>query len=54
MAPILVGLTSNTATKLIFAFSGGQRAFAWRVIPGLVLVTAAAWLGWLIQAALGW
>ena len=54
VAPILVGLTSNTATKLIFAFSGGQRAFAWRVIPGLVLVTAAAWLGWLIQAALGW
>lgn len=54
VAPILVGLTSNTATKLIFSFSGGQRAFAWRVIPGLVLVTAAAWLGWLIQASLGW
>ena len=52
--PILLGLTSNTATKLIFALSGGQAAFVWRVAPGLLLVAAAAWLGWLIQAALGW
>jgi uncharacterized membrane protein (DUF4010 family) len=54
VVPILLGLTSNTATKLIFAFSSGQQAFAWRVIPGLMLVAAAAWLGWLAQSALGW
>lgn len=50
--PILVALTSNTLTKMIFALSGGQRAFVWRVAPGLVLVAAAAWLGALLQAAL--
>lgn len=43
--PILAGLTTNTATKVALAFSGGQGAFAWRVVPGLVLVIAAAWLG---------
>lgn len=52
--PILLGLTSNTVTKMIFALSGGQRAFVWRVAPGLVLVAAAAWLGMLAQTWLGW
>lgn len=46
--PILAGLTTNTLTKLLFAFSGGRRDFAWRVAPGLLLVAAAAWLGALI------
>lgn len=46
--PILAGLTTNTLTKLIFAFSGGRRDFAWRVAPGLLMVAAAAWLGALI------
>ena len=36
----------------ILALSGGQREFAWRVIPGLVLVAAAAWLGAFLQAAI--
>jgi uncharacterized membrane protein (DUF4010 family) len=52
--PILVGLTTNTLSKTIFAMSGGQRAFVWRVVPGLLLVTAAAWAGALIQTWLGW
>ncbi|MBP6879169.1 MAG: MgtC/SapB family protein [Phenylobacterium sp.] len=52
--PILLGLTSNTLTKVVFALSGGQRAFVWRVVPGLLLVAAAAWLGSLVQTALGW
>jgi uncharacterized membrane protein (DUF4010 family) len=43
--PILAGLTTNTLTKIVFALSGGRREFAWRVIPGLLLVAAAAWLG---------
>ncbi len=49
--PILAGLTTNTVTKIIFALSGGRREFAWRVVPGLLLVAAAAWLGALAQ---GW
>ncbi|RYF99215.1 MAG: DUF4010 domain-containing protein, partial [Caulobacteraceae bacterium] len=51
--PILAGLTTNTVTKIVLALSGGQREFAWRVIPGLVLVAAAAWLGAFLQAAIG-
>lgn len=48
--PILAGLTTNTVTKIVLALSGRQREFAWRVIPGLVLVAAAAWLGAFGQA----
>lgn len=46
--PILAGLSSNTISKLIFATASGGRAFAIRVIPGLILVAASAWLGALI------
>ncbi|UZE51014.1 MgtC/SapB family protein [Rhodopseudomonas sp. P2A-2r] len=42
--PILAGLSANTISKMVFARSGG-RAFAWRLIPGLLLVAAAAWAG---------
>jgi uncharacterized membrane protein (DUF4010 family) len=49
--PILAGLTTNTVTKIVLALSGRQREFAWRVIPGLVLVAGAAWLGAFLQAA---
>jgi uncharacterized membrane protein (DUF4010 family) len=42
--PILAGLSANTISKLVFARSGG-RPFAWRLIPGLLLVAAAAWAG---------
>jgi uncharacterized membrane protein (DUF4010 family) len=50
--PILAGLTSNTLTKLIMAATSGGWAFALRVVPGLVLVAAAAWAG--TFAALLW
>jgi uncharacterized membrane protein (DUF4010 family) len=53
LLPILVGLTTNTATKLVFAIGTGGRAFALRVVPGLILVTAAAWVGGLLSGALG-
>lgn len=47
--PILAGLSSNTISKLIFATANGGRAFAIRVIPGLILVAASAWLGgWIL------
>ena len=44
-------MTTNTITKAVIAHSNGGRLFAMRVIPGLVLVIAAAWLGELLSAA---
>jgi len=43
--PILIGLTTNTLTKSVLAFSSGNRPFAWRILPGLLVVLAAAWFG---------
>jgi uncharacterized membrane protein (DUF4010 family) len=42
--PILAGFTTNTISKIFFAASGGP-SFALRVIPGLIIVVLAAWLG---------
>lgn len=50
--PILAGLTSNTLTKIIMAATSGGWAFALRVVPGLILVALAAWIG--TFAALLW
>ena len=50
--PILAAFSTNTITKLILAGTAGGRAFALRVIPGLILVAAAAWLGLAIMWAL--
>jgi uncharacterized membrane protein (DUF4010 family) len=43
--PILAALSTNTVTKMVFAVTSGGMAFALRVIPGLLLVIAAAWAG---------
>jgi uncharacterized membrane protein (DUF4010 family) len=43
--PILAGLSTNTISKIFFAASGGERRFAFRVIPGLIVVALAAWAG---------
>lgn len=43
--PTSAGLTSNTLTKIVMASTSGGWAFALRVVPGLVLVTLAAWVG---------
>jgi uncharacterized membrane protein (DUF4010 family) len=43
--PILAAFTTNTVTKIVLAFTGGNRAFALCVVPGLVIVAAAAWAG---------
>lgn len=40
---ILAAFTTNTLSKMFFAVSNGGRAFAVLVVPGLVLVAAAAW-----------
>jgi uncharacterized membrane protein (DUF4010 family) len=47
--PILVGMTTNTVTKIVMAVTNGNRAFAVRVVPGLLLVIAAAWAGALVD-----
>ena len=43
--PILAGFSTNTISKLVLAGISGGRSFANRVIPGLLLVALAAWLG---------
>ena len=43
--PILAGLSTNTISKMFVAGSSGGRSFAFRVIPGLILVALAAWAG---------
>ena len=45
VVPILAGLTTNTVSKVVFASAAGGRRFAAQVIPGLVLMIAAAWVG---------
>jgi uncharacterized membrane protein (DUF4010 family) len=39
--PILASLTTNTITKVVLAALSGN----WRIIPGLILVILAAWIG---------
>ena len=41
--PILAGLTTNTVSKIAVAISSGGRRYAMQIIPGLVIVIAAAW-----------
>lgn len=46
--PVLAGFTTNTITKMVFAITAGGRTFALCVIPGLLLMLAAAWTGALL------
>ncbi len=48
--PILIGLSTNTISKIGVAVASGGRHFAMQVVPGLLLTVAAAWLGWLIAS----
>jgi uncharacterized membrane protein (DUF4010 family) len=47
LAAIAVGLvvTTNTISKLGFAWAGGK-AYFWRLTPGLLLLIAAFWVTW--------
>lgn len=47
--PILVALSTNTAIKILLAITTGGGRFALQVVPGLVLVVAAAWGGWVLD-----
>ena len=46
--PILAGLSTNTISKMFLAGITGGSAFALRVIPGLIVVALAAWVGMLL------
>lgn len=46
--PILLGLSTNTITKIAVAFINGGARYAIQVVPGLILTISAAWLGWLL------
>jgi uncharacterized membrane protein (DUF4010 family) len=46
--PILLGFTTNMVSKAVIAGVAGPRRFAWVVGRGLLVVTAAAWAGWLL------
>ncbi|MFM9849726.1 MAG: MgtC/SapB family protein [Hyphomicrobiaceae bacterium] len=43
--PILAGISTNSIVRMILARTGGNRQFALRVIPGLMLTMLAAWAG---------
>jgi uncharacterized membrane protein (DUF4010 family) len=47
--PVLLGLSTNTVTKVVIAVTNGGSRYAMQVIPGLLLTIVAAWLGWLLQ-----
>jgi uncharacterized membrane protein (DUF4010 family) len=47
--PILVAVSTNSVTKTVLAVASGGRAFAARVVPGTVLVIAAAWAAMLLS-----
>ncbi len=50
VTPILIALSTNTVSKIVFAVATGGFAFAVRVVPGLALVVIAAWVGTLISS----
>ncbi|MEQ1579388.1 MAG: DUF4010 domain-containing protein [Steroidobacteraceae bacterium] len=46
---VLVGVTSNTVSKCVAAFTLGDRPFALQILPGLLLLPAVAWAVFAIQ-----
>ena len=48
--PILAALSTNTISKIVVAFTSGGRAFALRVLPGLIFLIAGAWTGTLAHS----
>lgn len=51
--PILAALSTNTISKIVVASTSGNRAFAYRVVPGLVLLIAGAWAGAFASGLIG-
>jgi uncharacterized membrane protein (DUF4010 family) len=46
--PILAAFTTNTVTKMVLAFTAGGARFALYVVPGQLLMLAAAWAAMLV------
>jgi uncharacterized membrane protein (DUF4010 family) len=46
--PVLVAITTNTVSKIVMACISGRAAYAWRVVPGLLLPLAVLWLYWFL------
>jgi uncharacterized membrane protein (DUF4010 family) len=46
----LLGLSTNTVSKIVVAFAAGRAAYALRVGAGLIAAIAAAWAGALLSA----
>jgi uncharacterized membrane protein (DUF4010 family) len=53
VVPILAGLSTNSATKVILGSTSGGHAFAARVVPGIILVALAAWGGAMVRLGAG-
>lgn len=47
--PILAGVSTNTLSKAVMAFSSGSRSFALQVVLGLVFMIVATWLGFALS-----
>lgn len=47
--PVLVAITSNTASKIVMAGISGRAPYALRVVPGLLLPLAVLWLYWCLS-----
>jgi uncharacterized membrane protein (DUF4010 family) len=47
---VLVAFTTNAVSKSIVAFSLGTRQYAFELLPGLCLMVAGAWAGWLARS----
>jgi len=47
LVPILGAASTNIITRSVIAFTTGGRAYAARIVPGLLLSAAAAWSGFL-------
>jgi len=43
--PAMLAFTTNSITKIVLAVASGARDFALRVVPGILLVLAAGWIG---------
>ena len=46
--PVLAALSVNAISKVIAAAASGGAAFAWQIVPSLVVQIAALWLGWIL------
>jgi uncharacterized membrane protein (DUF4010 family) len=50
MLPVLLGLSANTLTKAVVAWTAGGAAYAKRIFPGLAAMMAAVWAGYALTA----